>query len=281
MRVRETVRKHRDSLTLTILVLACFVSLTVSTDSMRMRPGEVGQSVVALFQQATSAIGRFFADTVTSIRELSELRRQYDDLLTQVRRYETIADDITQLQAENVRLREALGFEAAIPHEALPARVIAKEPGTFFAGITINKGRTAGVRRDMPVIANQDGIRGLVGRVSEVGLTTSVVMPVFDGNSFVAARLLRSRHEGLVSGAGLTDGTLTMLYVARSARSDIAVDDVVITSGMRSIFPEGIRIGTVESIQGRSYETSLTIGVRPAVDFSRLEYLFVLMEADQ
>lgn len=281
MRLRETVRRHRDSLTLTILVLACFVSLTVSTESMRMRPGEVGQSVVALFQQATASLGRFFADTVTSIRELSELRRQHDDLLTQVRRYETIADDITQLQAENLRLREALGFQADLPHEALPARVIAKEPGTFFAGVTINKGRAAGVRRDMPVIANQDGIRGLVGRVSEVGLTASVVMPVFDSNSFVAARLLRSRHEGLVSGAGLTEGSLTMLYVARSARGDVAVDDVVITSGMRSIFPEGIRIGTVESIQGRPYETSLTIGVRPAVDFSRLEYLFVLTEANQ
>ncbi len=281
MRLRETVGKHRDPLTLTALVLACLVSLSVSTDSLRMRPAEVGQSVLALFQQSTSAVGRFFADTVTSIRELSELRRQYDDLLRQVRHNETIADDITQLQAENQRLREALAFQTSLPHVSVPARVIAKEPGIFFSSLTINKGRTAGVRRDSPVIASQDGVRGLVGRVSEVGLTTSVVMPIFDSNSFVAARLLRSRHEGLVSGVGITEETLTMLYVAKSARSDIAVDDVVITSGMRSIFPEGIRIATVDSIQGRPYETSLTIGLRPVVDFSRLEYVFVLTEAGQ
>ena len=281
MRLQRIVHRHRDRLTLTLLVGICLVSLSVSTSSMSVRPGEIGHSIVAVFQQSASAVGRFFASTVTSIRELSELQQQYDHMLLQIREYETIADDITQLRAENQRLREALGFTQGLSGESLPARVIAKEPGSFFAGVTINKGLLAGIRREMPVIANQNGIQGLVGRISEVGLSTSVVMPVFDSKSFVAARLLRSRHEGLVSGAGVSDDRLTMLYVAKSARGDVAVDDVVITSGMRSIFPEGIRIGTVESIQGRPYETSLTIGLRPSVDFSRLEYVFVLTEAPQ
>ena len=281
MRLQRIVNRYRDRLILALLVGISLVSLTVSTSSVSVRPGEIGQSVVAVFQQSASAVGRFFASTVTSIRELSELQRQYDQILLQVREYETIAHDITQLRAENQRLREALGFAHDLPMESVPARVIAKEPGSFFTGVTINKGSAAGIRREMPVIANQNGVQGLVGRISEVGLTTSVVMPVFDSNSFVAARLLRSRHEGLVSGAGMSDDQLTMLYVGKSARGDIAVDDVVISSGMRSIFPEGIRIGTVESIQGRPYETSLTIGLRPSVDFSRLEYVFVLTEAPQ
>ena len=281
MRLHRIVNRYRDRLTLVLLIGICLISLSVSTSSMTVRPGEIGQSVVAVFQQSASGVGRFFATTVTSIRELAALQQQYDQILSQVREYETIADDITQLRAENQRLREALGFAQGLPIDSLPARVIAKEPGSFFAGVTINKGLTSGIRREMPVIANQNGVQGLVGRISEVGLSTSVVMPVFDSNSFVAARLLRSRHEGLVSGAGMSDDHLTMLYVGKSARSDIAVDDVVITSGMRSIFPEGIRIGTVESIQGRPYETSLTIGLRPSVDFSRLEYVFVLTEAPQ
>jgi rod shape-determining protein MreC len=264
-----------------VLVVLCLVSLGISTESMSLRPKEVGQSFVAVLQQSASAIGRFFAGTINSIRELSDLREQYDGLLDQMRQYETIADDIELLQAENARLREALGFEKSIPYVSLPARVIAKEPGSFFAGLTINKGRAAGVRRYMPVVASQDGEQGLVGRVEEVGLTTSVVMPIFDRDSFVAARLLRSRHEGLVAGEGLSDGLLTMLYVAKSARSEISVDDVVITSGMRSLFPEGLRIGTVEAILGRPYETSLNIEIDPAVDFSRLEYVFILAEASE
>jgi len=264
-----------------LLVVISVVSLGVSTDAMTLRPKAIGQSFVAIFQQSASAVGRFFAGTVTSIRELSQLREQYDELLDQVRQYETIADDIALLRSENERLREALGFEQALPYSSLPARVIAKEPGSFFEGLTINQGRTAGVRRYMPVIASQDGMQGLVGRVEEVGLSTSVVMPVFDHDSFVAARLLRSRHEGLVAGEGSSEGMLTMLYVAKSARDEISVGDTVITSGMRSLFPEGLLIGTVEAILGRPYETSLNMELDPTVDVSRLEYVFVLTEAGE
>ncbi|MFP4113185.1 MAG: rod shape-determining protein MreC [Spirochaetota bacterium] len=281
MRVRELVDRHRNGLTLAILVTICLVSLGVSTESMSLRPKEIGHSVLAVFQQGASAIGRFFSGTITSIRELAVLEEQYDELLDQIREYEQVADDVELLRAENERLREALDFQHAIPFASIPARVIAKEPGSFFSGLTINKGRVAGVQRYMPVIANQDGVQGLVGRVEEVGATTSVVMPLFDSESYVAARLLRSRHEGLVAGEGVPGGLLRMLYVAKSARSEISVGDVVITSGMRSLFPEGIRIGSVESIQGRSYETSLSIELGPAVDFSRLEHVFVLAEGER
>jgi rod shape-determining protein MreC len=259
-------------------MVACLVSLGVSTESMSLRPKEMGQSVVGLFQQGASAVGGFFTDTVTSIRELALLREQYDALLQDVREYETMADDVALLRVENERLREVLGFQQSIAFESIPARVIAKEPGSFFSGLTINKGRVDGIKRYMAVIANQDGQQGVVGRVEEVGATTSVVMPVFDVDSFVAARLLRSRHEGLVAGDGAAQGLLTMRYVSKAARSEISVDDVVITSGMRSMFPEGLRLGTIESIQGRPYETSLNIELSPTVDFSRLEYVFVLAE---
>ncbi len=278
MRVSESFARHRNGLTLALLVVISLVSLGVSTDAMSLRPKEVGQSFVAIFQQGASAVGRFFAGTVTSIRELSQLREQYDELIGQVREYETIADDIALLRSENARLRAALNFEQSLPYATLPARVIAKEPGSFFDGLTINQGRAAGVRRYMPVIASQEGTQGLVGRVEEVGLSTSVVMPVFDHDSFVAARLLRSRHEGLVAGEGSSEGMLTMLYVSKSARDELSVGDMVITSGMRSIFPEGLLIGTVEAILGRPYETSLNMEIDPTVDFSRLEYVFVLTE---
>lgn len=281
MRVRELLARHKNSITLAILVVACLISLGVSTESMRLKPKEIGQSVVGVFQQAAAGIGGFFSGTVTSIRELSLLREQYDELLGQLREYESVADDVELLRAENERLRAALGFQESVPYENTPARVIAKEPGSFFSGLTIDKGRNAGIERYMPVVANQDGVQGLVGRVEEVGATTAVVMPIFDSDSYVASRLLRSRHEGLVAGEGAPAGLLTMLYVAKSARGEISVDDVVITSGMRSIFPEGIRIGRVRAIQGRPYETSLNIELAPAVDFSRLEYVFVLSRRER
>ena len=279
MRLRESLTRHRTIITLAVIVIACLVSLGVTSESFRLRPKEVGESVVGVFQRAFSAVGGFFAGTVTSISELRDLRAQYGALVTQLREYEQVAGDLTALQDENARLREVLGFVESVRIEAIPARVVAKEPGSFFSGLTINRGRASGIRRDMPVIANRDGVQGLVGRVSEVGMATAVVMPIFDSDSFVAARLQRSRHEGLVSGQGIATNVLSMGYVAESARSQVSTGDLVITSGMRSIYPEGIHIGTVNAIRGEAYETSLQIELLPVVDFGRLEYVFVLGDA--
>ena len=276
MRLGESFTRHRTSITLVVIVIACLVSLGISTDSMALRPKEVGQSVIGLFQQAVSGIGGFFSRTVTSVGELRDLRAQYDGVVDQLREHEQVAGDVATLRDENARLRDVLGFTEFIRIENIPARVIAKEPGSFFSGLTINRGRTSGIRRDMPVIANQNGVQGLVGRVSDVGLSSSVVMPIFDPQSFVAARLQRSRHEGLVGGKGMATNLLSMGYVAESARSQISTGDLVITSGMRSIYPEGIHIGSVDAIRGEAYETSLQIEILPVVDFGRLEYVFVL-----
>lgn len=276
MRFRETLARHRTIISLIVIVVACLVSLAVSTDSLRFTPKEAGQSVVSVFQQATSGVGGFFRRTVASVRELRDLRREYDAVVEQLREYERTAGDVAALQQENQRLREIVRFAEEIPVRSIPARIVAKEPGSFFRGLTISKGRTSGIARDMPVVANQNGVQALVGRVSEVGLTTAVVMPLFDVQSFVAARLQRSRYEGLVSGNGAASTLLSMRYVDKSARAQVSAGDVVITSGMRSIYPEGIYIGTVEGIQGRAYETSLDIELQPFVDFGRLEYVFVL-----
>jgi rod shape-determining protein MreC len=274
--VHEFLARHKDGLVLSGLLIVAVVSLSVSSENVALRPGEMLHSVSGLVQRAASGVGRFFANTVTSIRELSDLQSQYDTLVEQMRQVEGLADELELLREENRRLREALDFAENAELETIPARVIAREPGSFFSGLTINKGRSHGVERDMIVIANQDDVQGLVGRIVDVGLTTSIIMPVFHADSFVAARILRSRHEGLVGGRGGSGEPLVMNYVPKSARSEIGVGDTVITSGMQSVFPEGVRIGTVESIAGKSYETSLELRLRPAVDYSRLEYVFAV-----
>jgi rod shape-determining protein MreC len=278
VRVRDLISKHRTKITFAALILACLITLAVSTGNLNFQPKRIGASIVGIFQQAASAVGRFISGTVSSVRELSTLRREYAELLEQVRESEATVDEIAMVRAENDRLREALSFQESLQYDYIPARVIGKEPGTYFAGLTINKGSASGIHHNAAVLANQDGNQGLVGRVATVGLVTSVIMPLFDADSYVAARLLNSRHEGLISGDGNNDQLLAMHYVSKAARSQVTIGEIVITSGMRSLFPEGIRIGTVHGLASLPYETSLSIQVEPAVDFSRLEYVFVLAQ---
>jgi rod shape-determining protein MreC len=132
------------------------------------------------------------------------------------------------------------------------------------------------MRRDLPVVAVQEGSQGLVGRIQTVGRSSAIVVPLFDSSNYVAARLQESRYEGLVHGTPSRDGTLTMRYVSSQARSSVEYGDTVVTSGMNSIYPRGIRIGRVTSVQAKPYETSLQLTIEPIVEFAKLEYVFVI-----
>lgn len=273
----EFIRRHRSGTIYAALVLLCTLLLSLSTARAVVRPRELGVSLFATLQAAVQTAGTSVANTVNSVRELGELRQEHDSLLERVAQYETIERDIEALQLEIDRLNEVLGFSQALRYQNIPARVIGKDPGNLFSTITINRGTRDGVRQDMAIVAVQDGRQALVGRVKTAGINSSQVIPIFDASNYVAARLERSRHEGLVRGGGIGTDHALMSYVDAQARNEIQYADLVITSGMASIYPPGIPIGVVEAIQARPYETSLELRIQPTVDFSRLEHVFVVV----
>jgi rod shape-determining protein MreC len=69
---------------------------------------------------------------------------------------------------------------------------------------------------------------------------------------------------------------MTLRYVPRDARNAIRYGDSIVTSGLRSLFPAEIPVGTVVRVTAPSWETSLVIDVEPVIDYSRLEYVFVI-----
>jgi len=280
MSVRNSVGGHRTGVVFGVLIVLSVLLLSLSSNRGSFRVKTAGLSVVSTFQGAFKSTADFLSSTVTSVRELGRLRSDYSALLERVRHYEGMESDIAELQHEVSQLREILGFSQALQYRNVPAQIIGKDPGNLFSTITIDKGRLDGMRQNMPVVAVQDGEPGLVGKIYSVGRRSSQVLPIFDTGNYVAARLQDSRYEGLVSGQGTGHRSVTMRYVNAQARNEIQYGDLVITSGMNSIYPKGIHIGVVESIQARPYETSLELTVRPIVDFSRMEYLFVIVTED-
>lgn len=277
-RFRELIHGHGTGVSLIALLLSATLMLVFQSRSARGGFGELGLSVVGAVQQSTAWIVGGVSSTIGSVSELGNLRSDYEALLAQLLEYEAAQQDLAELRQELHALREVLGFSQQLETRNVPARVIGKDPGNFFPTISINKGQRDGMRVDMPVIAVQENGEGLVGRLAHVGATTSIVRPIFDSSSFVAARLQGSRHEGLVSGGGVGNNLLHMRYVPEGARSAIGYDDIVVTSAMSGVFPPGIRIGRVRSISSQPYETSLELSLSAVVDFSRLEYVLVIVD---
>jgi rod shape-determining protein MreC len=269
--------RRRTLLTTVALVLLGFISAVTSGNPDRIRPDDALRGAFAGIQNGFATVGRAVGNTVRSVGELRRLRADYEALLDDLEQYERLEGTVESLERENDRLREQLGFAARTEDPALAAQIIARESATgFFSSFTINRGERHGVETDQAVVAFVGGEEGLVGRVESVSGGTAVIAPVFAPGSYIGARLERSRHVGLLQGSGAATDALTMQYVPRDARNEIRYGDLVVTSGLNSIFPPEIPIGRVLRVSAPSWDTSLVIEVESVVDYSRLEYVFVL-----
>jgi rod shape-determining protein MreC len=252
------------------------IILIISTQRLAGVPERIGFSIFSFFQKGFSAVGEFFAETINSVATLKELESSHKELLARVESLINIERSFSELKRENERLKEQLGFQHETKYSSISARIIAKDPENIYSTFMLDKGTSQGVVKNQAVIAYQNGVEGLVGRVLEVGRSSCIVSPIFDSTAFVAVRLERSRYDGLASGAGTLDEPIIIKYVKKRAKDEIQFGDLVVTSGLNSLYPEGITVGRVLAIRDLEYLTSLEIDIEPVIDFGRIEFVFIV-----
>lgn len=182
------------------------------------------------------------------------------------------------LAEEAARLRELLDLRAALPYESVSAEVLSRDGNPWFRGVTIDKGSSAGVRLQAPVISPT----GIVGRVVKVGPEAARVQLLLDRDAGIGALVERTRVNGVLAGqVGFADqGTtdLVMRYVP--ALADVAVGDRVLSSGLDRIYPKGLVIGRVRSV-GAPSGLFREVVVTPSARFDQLEQVLVLKLREQ
>lgn len=270
--VRPFVSRRRSGVTFAVLLVSSLLLVGLNPP-----PGHMG--VLPLVQAGISSVVRWVAGSVAAIGELSRSRAEVQRLRAELVRMEQQQRDTVQIRVENRNLRALLDLLRTAAPTAIAAEVIGRDPGSLFRTVTINRGRRHGVRVDATVVADAGGIQALVGRVASVSSLTAMVRPILDASSYVAARLQRTEHDGLIEGdpAG---NRLVMRYVPRIAAEDLAIDDLVITSGMRSLYPRGIYIGRVVDHHAGDDRSTIELTVQPLIEFGRLDYVLVLDAAE-
>lgn len=170
------------------------------------------------------------------------------------------------LESENRRLRQLLVFKDKAEHDYIPAEVIGRDPLEWYSALIINKGRDEGIRFNMAVISPA----GIVGRVVEVGRSSSKVLLITDNNSRIAAVVERSRETGIIEGNG--NGECLFKYLPLDA--DIRPEDMIVTSALSRIFPEGLFAGRVVSVSTARSQLYKIALIKPAKEFSQMEEVF-------
>jgi rod shape-determining protein MreC len=258
------------------LAIISIIMLLVSSTNTAIYLKNMGLSAFFGVRGGIYEISSAVSRTILSVSELADLRKEHAELLKQLARYEEIERTNAEIYQENIRLREQLGFAGTIRYKRIPAQISGRDPNNLYSAIVINKGSYSGVKNNMAVIAWQNGIQALVGKVIQTGRFESLVMPIFDINQQVSARFSVSRYEGIIEGQGSAEIPLLMRFIPKRARDEINIGDLIISSGMGGIFPPSFNIGRISSVAILEYENALEAEVVPIIDFSRLEYVFII-----
>ena len=201
---------------------------------------------------------------------LRGVRGENEALRKQVAELEVRLQEQRELASRSARLQALLNLQAATPVPTLAADVIAGNPNPGMLTLTIGRGSADGVQADMAVVAPG----GVVGRIVGVPAAHAArVQLLIDRNAAAGAWTERTRAGGLVIGVD-KDPPLAMELVSNQA--DVKPGDLVVASGVDGIYPKGFAIGHVETSE-RGSGLYRAISVRPAVNFSSLEEVLVLL----
>jgi len=264
---------------LLILIVLLFISFTVmgfSQTRVTIQFKSILFTFVYPFQYAGVKSITFVKDFLTSIEKNQNLERELNVTKRLLDEFERTRFEFEELKAENERLRRLIGYQSHLEYETVIAEIVAKSPQDFYKTIIVNRGSDSGIKRWMPVVAYQDGVKCVVGKVIDVQPHSSRIQPLIDQSSYIGAMLKETRYSGILVGQSPLDDKCLLQYLNRDA--EIKYGDIVVTSGMGGIFPKGILIGEVVSITKKRYGVFQEALVQPIVDLSRLEEVFIIIK---
>ena len=263
---------YKDKSKIMIAIVAIIIIVIIAiTAGDRVRVSRPESVVGSLFKPATllaSRIVNFVQNSVSGIAEIGSLKERNEILNQQTITLRAQVREVEALRQENRRLREMLDFKDTHPQfDLIGANIIGKDPDNILSVFVIDKGMANGVYKNMPVVTN----KGLVGQVMEAGNNWAKVLPICDRRSSVSIIINRTRDAGILKGSD------TFKLIGRiSPEATVLEDDEVVSAGMGGIYPKGLMIGKISSIEHDGSMLLKKIVVEPAVSFEKLEEVFII-----
>jgi rod shape-determining protein MreC len=247
-----------------LLVISAFVLMllgkgeTLLVDRFRTGVLDFAAPVMEVVSRPAASV----AAAIDNANELINMRSENARLREENARLLAWQQTARQFEIENANLREFLNFPPESPARFITARVIADAGGAFVRSAIVNAGRRHGVAKGQAVTTPD----GLVGRVFEAGFHSARVILITDINSKLPVLVESSRVRAIMAGDNSDRPKLVFLPTS----ADISVGDRIVTSGQGGLFPPGLPVARVASIE------SGIVRVEPLADFDRLEIVRVV-----
>jgi rod shape-determining protein MreC len=247
----------KEYILLVILIIVSLFLLSANDNSQLRAIRSYAVGAVGIAQNVLSVVPNIF-----ELKSENEVLRQLDINLSNE------VNLLREARLENIKLRSMLSLKERSPYTLVAADVVGKSLLLLRNTITLDAGESEGVKVDMPVISES----GLVGKILVTSAHYSIGQIMLNKDFRASAKIQRSRIDGIIVWDG--GDFLKLKNVAKT--QDVQEGDVVITSEYSNIFPGNTRIGIVTKIRQKVGSLFQEVDVKPSVDFSSLEQVFIL-----
>jgi rod shape-determining protein MreC len=266
---------------LLILTIACaaMIIITYNTETIGEPVNQFAGIFVIPFEKGISSAGSYLSSRSEQLAQINDLLDQNAKLKKQVN---DLTNENTKLQQDKYELstlQQLYKLSSQYDeYKTTGARVIAKDSGNWFNSFVIDKGSADGIKNDMNVMAGS----GLVGRVVDVGSNWAKVKSIIADDSNVSAMVLSNSDQMIVSGSleEYAGGSITFSQLVDD-KNEVNAGDKVVTSNISDKYLPGILIGYITEIGMDSNNLTKSGKITPAVDFSHITEVLVILENKQ
>jgi rod shape-determining protein MreC len=214
-------------------------------------------------RDALYAVGGYAASITLLNRENNELRNE------QTRNAQALQQG-QFLAAENAHLRQLLSASERLPVKSMLGEMLYDTRDPFTRKIVLNRGSQHGVTLGQPVIDDT----GVVGQVTRLYAFTTEVTLLTDRDQAISVQVVRSGVRSVAYGRGQS-GVLELRFIA--ANADIKKGDTLVTSGLDGVYPVGLAVATVLSVEHKSADAFARIICQPAAGVDRHQQFLILL----
>ena len=263
----------RNPIVIGIAIIILVVSFLAYTDTPFLAKGflavknGLSTTVGPVLKGTTRAFGSV-GHIFESYFNLISTKKENVDLKKKIEYLEIQNQKMMEMERENARLRNILGFIHQNRGSMVAARVIGEDLKNWYKAIIIDRGTSSGIKAKMPVITG----KGIVGQVVESHQWHSKVMVINDTHSAVDVYVDGKETRGILEGTG--QATLKLKYVRKT--EEIDVGDRLLTSGKDTIYGKGTPVGLVTRVDRDKSGVFAEVGVMPYNDFRKLDEVIIV-----
>ncbi|HZW49630.1 MAG TPA: rod shape-determining protein MreC [Bacillota bacterium] len=254
-----------------VILLCLMIAFDVRTSSISSTVQGITRDVLAPMQNWSTDVLDWWRESVDTLRSLQTLKDQNAELKGQNDLLLQAYSRMLTVEAENQRLQQMLDFkQSRLQYEIEIAKIIGWPVSNWSSRYVLGLGSKDGIAKDMVAVSTS----GLIGKIVQVTESTAELMLLTDELSSVGVRIQSSGCLGIITGNGAQTPTLTMSLITSNAV--VKEGDLVVTSGLSDIYPEGLVIGKVISCTKEASGMHQTAEIEMISDFYSLYEVMIL-----